>query len=286
MNTYLLFPEGKEKALTLSYDDAIGTDLILIKLLEKFNIKCTFNINCGLLDPKGSVKPKDQVFFRLTEDDLKKYYDNPLCEVATHGFTHPYLEKLTTPQCIVEILKDRQTLENLFGKIVRGHAYPYGTYNEDVVNVLKNLGISYARTVESHHSFKLPTDWLKMGTTCHHNDPMLMSLADDFINGNVGEGDGWLFYLWGHTFEFAQNNNWDVIEKFFNKVANNNNVWYATNIEIYDYITAYRNLVYSVDGNMIYNPTSTDIWIKINGKKINILAGKTFKIQGERYERI
>ena len=45
MNTYLLFPDRKEKALTLSYDDGVDTDIRFIELLEKFNIKCTFNIN-------------------------------------------------------------------------------------------------------------------------------------------------------------------------------------------------------------------------------------------------
>lgn len=286
MNTYLLFPEGKEKALTLSYDDGVDTDIRFIELLEKFNIKCTFNINSGCFSPEGSVRPESQVHFRLSESEVKNVYDNPLCEVATHGFTHPFLNHQPTAHCMLEILKDRQTLEKLFGRIIRGHAFPFGTYNDDVVDILKQAGIVYARTTESHHSFKIPSDWLRMGATCHHDDPELMNLAEKFINGNVVNNDGWLFYLWGHTFEFRKNNNWNVIEEFFTKTANNNNVWYATNIEIYDYITAYRNLVYSVDGNMIYNPTSTDIWVKINGKKINIPSGKTFKIQGERYERI
>ena len=286
MNTYLLFPEGKEKALTLSYDDGVDTDIRFIELLEKFNIKCTFNINSGCFSPEGSVRPESQVHFRLSESEVKNVYDNPLCEVATHGFTHPFLNHQPTAHCMLEILKDRQTLEKLFGRIIRGHAFPFGTYNDDVVDILKQAGIVYARTTESHHSFKIPSDWLRMGATCHHDDPELMNLAEKFINGNVVNNDGWLFYLWGHTFEFRKNNNWNVIEEFFTKTANNNNVWYATNIEIYDYITAYRNLVYSVDGNMIYNPTSTDIWVKINGKKINIPSGKTFKIKGEPYERI
>ena len=286
MNTYLLFPKGKEKALTLSYDDGVDTDIRFIELLEKFNIKCTFNINSGCFSPEGSVRPESQVHFRLSESEVKNVYDNPLCEVATHGFTHPFLNHQPTAHCMLEILKDRQTLEKLFGRIIRGHAFPFGTYNDDVVDILKQAGIVYARTTESHHSFKIPSDWLRMGATCHHDDPELMNLAEKFINGNVVNNDGWLFYLWGHTFEFRKNNNWNVIEEFFTKTANNNNVWYATNIEIYDYITAYRNLVYSVDGNMIYNPTSTDIWVKINCKKINIPSGKTFKIQGERYERI
>lgn len=278
MQTCLLFPDGKEKALTLSYDDGVDTDIRLIELLEKFNIKCTFNINAGCFSPEGSVRHEGQVHFRLPESEVKKLYDNPLCEVATHGFTHPHLNRLPNAQCMLEILKDRQVLEKLFGRIIRGHAYPFSAYSDNVVDILNQAGIVYARTVESHHSFRIPTDWLRMGATCHHNDKELMNLADKFINGNVGNNDGWLFYLWGHTFEFRNNDNWNVIEEFFEKTANNSNVWYATNIEVYDYVTAYRSLVYSVDGDMVYNPTATDVWVKINGKAVSVPAGKTVKV--------
>ena len=278
MNTYLLFPGGKEKALSLSYDDGVDTDIRFLELLEKFNIKCTFNLNSGLFNPEGSIRPADQFFFHLTESQVKKLYNNPLCEVATHGFTHPFLNRQPTAQCMLEILKDRQTLEKLFGRIIRGHAYPFGTYNDDVVDILKQAGIVYARTTESHHSFKIPTDWLRMGATCHHNNPELMNLADKFINEDVGNRDGWLFYLWGHTYEFRRDGNWNVIEGFFEKVSNNSNIWYATNIEVYEYVTAYRSLVYSADGNMVYNPTATNVWVKIYGKTVSVPAGKTVNV--------
>lgn len=278
MKACLLFPNGKEKAFTLSYDDGVDTDIRFIELLEKYNIKCTFNINSGRFSPEGSVRSEDQIHFRLSESDVKRVYDNPLCEVATHSFTHPFLNSQPTAQCMLEIIKDRQTLENLFGKIIRGHAYPYGSYNDDVADILKQAGIVYARTTESHLSFKIPKDWLRMGATCHHNNPELMNLADKFINGDVGNNDGWLFYLWGHTYEFRQRNNWNVIEELFEKVSNNDNVWYAANIEIYEYVTAYRRLVYSVNADKVYNPTSTDVWIKVDGKKYYVPAGKTVSI--------
>ena len=62
------------------------------------------------------------------------------------------------------------------------------------------------------------------------------------------------------------------------KVTKNENVWYATNIEVYEYVTAYRNLVYSSDETKVYNPSSTDVWVKINGNKVFVPAGKTVNI--------
>ncbi|MBP3627416.1 MAG: polysaccharide deacetylase family protein [Clostridia bacterium] len=275
MKATLLYPNGKEKALTLSYDDGVDTDIDFIKLLEKYDIKCTFNINSGLFAPEGARLAEGQIHFRLPESKIKEIYSNELCEVATHGYTHPFLEKIPTAQCMLEILKDRQALEKLFGKIIRGHAYPFGTYNDKVIEILKDAGIVYARTINSQFNFELPQNWLKWHPTCHHAAPELAELAEKFIGGNVGRGDGWLFYLWGHTYEFRRDNNWDVIVKFFEKVAGNDNVWYATNIEVYNYIEAYRKLVYSADADMIYNPTDIDIWVRYNEEKICVPAGKT-----------
>ena len=55
-----------------------------------------------------------------------------------------------------------------------------------------------------------------------------------------------LFYLWGHSYEFDNNNNWDHIEKICEKLANRDDIWYATNMEIYEYVTAYNSLIYSI----------------------------------------
>ena len=278
MNAYLLFPDGKEKALTLSYDDCVDTDIELIKLMEKYNIKCTFNVNAGLFSPEGTVREEGQIHFRLSKQTARKLYDNPLCEVATHGYKHPVYHHISTAECVRDIIKDREELEETFGKIIRGHAYPYGAFNDDVVDILKQSGIVDARTTRSHRSFKLPEDWLRLDPTCHHCDSELMNLADKFINEDVANRDGWLFYLWGHTYEFRKDSNWNVIKEFFGKVANNDNVWYATNIEIYDYITAYRSLVYSVCGDKVYNPTATDVWVKFGDKSVCVPSGKTVNV--------
>ena len=46
----LRFPEGKSRAMTFSYDDGIPADLRLIELLNKYKVKCTFNINTAFYD--------------------------------------------------------------------------------------------------------------------------------------------------------------------------------------------------------------------------------------------
>ena len=75
-----------------------------------------------------------------------------------------------------------------------------------------------------------------------------------------------------------ENNNWELIEEICKKTAFNNEIWYATNIEIHDYIEAYKSLRYSADGTIVYNPTLFEIWFDVDGKLCNIKPGETIRI--------
>ncbi|HEX9024962.1 MAG TPA: polysaccharide deacetylase, partial [Clostridium sp.] len=61
--------------------------------------------------------------------------------------------------------------------------------------------------------------------------------------------------------------------------SHNNSIWYATNIEIIDYLKALDNLRYSADCGIVHNPTSISLWISVDEKNIEIKSGETIKIK-------
>lgn len=271
-NLFMRFPKGVSKALTLSYDDGVNTDIRLKNILDKYGIKCTFNINAGLFgDPNEDHTGQNH--YRLPKEEFVKEFKDSNHEIAIHGYTHPFLEQLPPYKATEEILKDREALEELFGYTVRGMAYPYGTYNDTVVEIVKNCGIAYARTVETTGNFSIPKDWHRLPATCHHNNKRLNELTNNFIE-NKGERGPLLFYLWGHSYEFNSDNNWKLIEEFSEKVGNRDDIWYATNIEIYDYIDAYNRLVFNCAMTTCENPTSKDIYFNYDGKNYCIKASE------------
>ena len=89
-----------------------------------------------------------------------------------------------------------------------------------------------------------------------------------------------VFYLWGHSYEFDADRNWEVIERFCDRMAGHEDIWYATNIEIYEYIDGSKRLVSSCDGRILHNPSALDVWVTKNGslwtpgEKLCIPAGK------------
>lgn len=272
---YMRLKDGKRKVLTLSYDDGVATDKRLIEIMDKNGIKGTFNINSGRYLPED--KEREKSYSRMKLSEAKELYINSGHEVAIHGFTHPYLEKLKSEQVILEVAEDRKNISKEYKTLARGMAYPYGTYSEQVEECLKMCGICYSRTTKSTEKFLFPENWLEWHPTCHHKNPKLMELAKDFAEDvePMSSVENRMFYLWGHSYEFEVNDNWEIIEEFCKYMGNRDDIWYATNIEIYDYIMAYNSLQTDVEENIIHNPSSIDVWFMKNNIEYCVKAGET-----------
>lgn len=276
---FLRFPDFKKKALTLSYDDGVRQDKRLISIMKKNGIKGTFNLNGGMFGAEYTGEEKGKM---SVQEALDLYPDSGM-EVALHGFRHLSLAKVDSAIAVNDVIKDRIALEKMFGKVIKGMAYANGSYNDEVVDILKQCGVKYSRTVTSTEKFDLPTDWLRLPATAHHNNPRLMELAEQFVNLPKGRHFWYdppkLFYLWGHSYEFDTNNNWNVIEEFAEFMGGREDIWYATNIEIYDYVTAFDRLEYSADGAFVHNPSAIDLYLSYKDKPAIVPAGKTVELE-------
>lgn len=225
-------------------------------------MKATFHLNSGTLGTDGFI----------TKEEIESLYKGH--EISCHSVTHPYLTKLSKEQIVEEIREDRRELENIVGYPLRGMSYPFGEYDADVVKALDVLGIEYSRTVNSTGGFSMPGNFLEWHPTCHHNSGIKAKLLD-FKNPSP-----WLklplFYIWGHSFEFYRENNWEVIEDFCKEAADDPAIWYATNIEIKDYICALKGLIFSVDQTIVYNPSAVSVWLSRDDRSaVELKAGQT-----------
>ena len=262
---HIRFKDGKTKALTLSYDDGVVQDLRLAKLFHEYGIKATFNINSGHFLAEDA--PTDDKFRRLKLSEAKALYKPLGHEVASHTICHIRPDVTEDSKLMYEMFEDRKALEKEFGGFVRGFAHPNSICNETIKECLKMCGFSYARGGTSSYSFNLPLDRYEIKPTIRHRDPKFLEFADKFVNANPGWGSVYLFYVMGHAYEFDQDDNWEVMEEFVKKVSGKDDVWYATNIEIFDYIDAYNSLKTTVDQKIIYNPSVIDVWIESHDNK-------------------
>lgn len=261
------WPDGKRKAFTLSYDDGKTTDRRLVRIFNRNGLKATFHLNSGLiLEGTGG---------RISSEEVAELYAGH--EVAIHSLTHPFLERCGREVMLREVLEDRRNLEQLCGRPVRGMSYSMGTWNEDILNTLRSCGIVYSRTTEATHDFCVPHDFLLWHPTAHHSHGIL-DLADRFFKRNFALD---LFYVWGHSSEFEMpgtSTPWSLIEAFCEKMSGRDDVWYATNMEIYDYITAQRCLYYSLSCDIVCNPSAQSVWLLVDDEPVRVPGGTTKRL--------
>jgi peptidoglycan/xylan/chitin deacetylase (PgdA/CDA1 family) len=278
----MLYPQGKTKAFILSFDDGRTDDRQLVKLMNKYGLAGTFHLNANKLGTKDY----------LLKTEIKELFKGH--EVSVHSFNHPNLTALSKIDVLYEVLEDRKELERLMGYPVRGMAYPFGNTNELVIDAITGLGIEYARTVGDTYNFSMPADFLKWQPTIHlfgktnyipndtANDRREMTHFYKLINDFINTKELALLDVWGHSWEMGNSQaKWDETEKCFKLLANNPAIYSATQIDIVDYINAFRNLKFSVEKNIVYNPAAIKVFFKKNGKVYSVPSGATIYLTNE-----
>lgn len=261
---YTTFPKGRHKVLTMSYDDGKEEDRRLVEIFNRHGIRGTFNLNSGLQDD-----PR-----RIPKSEWRELYRGH--EIACHTYTHPTISRCPTEQVAREILQDRMELEVITGEPVRGLAYPNGSYSPEIMALLPLLGIRYARVVPTTGGFGMPENFLAWAGTCHHNQDLL-ERGREFV-ALYKTQYLYMMYVWGHSYEFPLNDNWNVMEEFCGMTGGREDIWYATNIEIVDYMDAAGRLQFTAAGDRVHNPSAIPVWLEVDGGKGEIPAGATVTI--------
>ena len=256
-----LYPNGKRKAVTFSYDDGDKRDIRLTELFDKYGAKCTFNLNGGWII--------DESKNRIDKDFVRYLADNH--EVAIHGYYHNSLDRIPQSMFISELFEDKKTLEDIIGKPIIGMAYANGSYTEESINALDALGIKYARTVGATRGSSVPARFLSWHPTCHHNQAL--ELVDGFLNNPYPRIP--LLYIWGHSHELREESDWEKMDTLLKKLSEHDDIWFATNGEIYDYITAIRNLRVSASCDTVFNPSALTVYATVGGKVVAFPPGLT-----------
>ena len=292
-----LYPGYTSKAVVFNYDDAVRYDVELVELLNKYGIKCTFNLvgqniktNIGSRAPDKSSEEKIFEF-------VKSVYEGH--EISNHSMTHipacfdeGYVGHSSAGVKLVgksfeELIKDtldcpKYIKENL-GADAIGIAWPQGyakqrsDYETKILPAITEAGLKYARAAENG-TFSLPEDWFQWNATCHHKDAV--KYTDSFVALN-NSGDLKCFFIWGHSYEFENNKNnpelgWTMIEGVMQKLAAEKDIWKATNGDVYRYVEATK--LVEVTEKTVKNNSDITVYYNINGQNVEIAPGKTFTI--------
>ncbi|MCI8473332.1 MAG: polysaccharide deacetylase family protein [Clostridiales bacterium] len=288
-HVFMRFPGGKAKAVTFSFDDGVVEDAWMVEMLKKYHMGGTFNINAGLCthDPTDYEKvnsdylPDKSIQERFTRKEMCRIFEGSGMEIASHGYTHAQLDKIDTAAAMWEICRDRAELEQITGVPVRGFAYPQGGVNDDIVTFLKQCGFLYARHAQSTYAFDMPADPYMIQPTCHFLEEQVSALAKAFVERKITTGvlqkntEPALFYIWGHSYELRRKGEEDYkkTETLLEYLSGREDVWYPTNLQLFEYKKAFDELVYGIDRTFAQNMSCIPLWVFANGKTVRLDPG-------------
>ena len=265
------FPKGKRIAVTTSFDDGDVADRRLVAAFNDWGLKGTFNLNSGTLGKSG-IRPPDGARQRIDQSEVAELYKGH--EVAIHTVTHPDLRRLDVSQIALEVLEDRKALENLVGYPVRGMAYPFGHSDPRVLDILRSVGIVYCRACHVVSPCFPPPDPLLWGTSGHQ----YASIAENFEKVYNNPRFTGVYFPWGHSYEFDDNKDWAGFEKIFKPLSGKPDVWYCTNIELFDYEDARKRMVIAANRAIAYNPSAISVTLNVDGELIDVAGGQTISL--------
>lgn len=120
-----------QKAVVLTFDDGYGsfyTDVY--PMIKKYNIKVTEFIIPGFI---GKLN-------YMTKEQIIDIYKSGLVEIGSHTINHVNLYSKSKSEMLDEVIKSKSQLEQLIGVPVISFAYPYGIFDQQVINAVRNAG--------------------------------------------------------------------------------------------------------------------------------------------------
>lgn len=254
-----LYPNGKPKAFNVTYDDGVLQDIRFAELLNKYNLKGTFNLNSGLMENEFEwMHESGCIVKRLSKDKALSLYEGH--EIACHTLTHPYMDSLSKSEILHELQADKANLEKLFDREIKGFAVPFDYYSELIEKCAKISGFSYVRISEESHSFTPQADYFKWKGTVFHTDSEIENLMQQFLESNEELA---LFQIVGHSYDLDIENLWETIDDIFRVISSQTDILPITTIEIINYLKAMNKA--EITDKFIMNNSNISLWFSIEG---------------------
>lgn len=187
------------------WDDGVTSDVRLVSLLRRYGARATFNLNAGLLarERQFGWHHRGTEVWRLGRDELRQVYAG--FNVANHSLTHPHLEQLPIESARREIQEGRAHLQDLFDQPVSGFVYPFGSFDDEVRQAVRDAGHLYARTTRVAGAGVEISDPMAAAPSCHF-------LAPDFWQRLDRARPAHAFWFWGHSYELVDEAMWAAFE--------------------------------------------------------------------------
>jgi len=136
----------KKKYIILTVDDGyVNNYEYMFPLLKKYNMKAVIYMVAGLDHNSWDMENHGEVRLPIMdESQVRELIKSGLIEIGAHTFTHANLPTVSREEQVKEIKGCKEFLEAKFGITVSSFAYPYGQFNDQVKQIVRDAGFTSA----------------------------------------------------------------------------------------------------------------------------------------------
>lgn len=131
--------------ILVTFDDAmISVKKNGLPILKKYGISCMIFVPTGLLGEEPSwevhrekINKNDRI---MSDQELLAIFEDYDIILGSHSHTHKDLKKVNESTLIQELILSKKKLESICKTEVKNFSFPYGSYDDNIVEKIIRLG--------------------------------------------------------------------------------------------------------------------------------------------------
>ena len=160
-----------EKSVVITFDDGYEDNFTnAFPLLEKYDFKATIYIVLNRFENNWATdKDLNEASNELNSEkmlnneQIRTMIKSGLIEIGSHTLDHVNLPKLNKEEKHKQLIQSKKQIEEIFDIKCTSFAYPFGFYDKDSVEIVKNSGYKNATTTvnsifdkDKYSNFEIP----------------------------------------------------------------------------------------------------------------------------------
>jgi peptidoglycan/xylan/chitin deacetylase (PgdA/CDA1 family) len=141
--------EIPKKSFVVTFDDGFEDNFLnAFPILKKYNFKATIYLVPNQKTNHWEEKNTSVLSNLLNNEQILQMQNSGLIEFGSHTLSHVNLSTINDEQLLNELKKSKEEVEKITNQECEAFAYPYGKFDDNIVNSVKRVGYKNATVVK------------------------------------------------------------------------------------------------------------------------------------------